>query len=525
LSASITVSAATSAQTLELSKFLQVSASATVTASPIATLYNGASASATVSGSASATLSLTKQLESSLDVSANVIGDAKLDNSAQTNALVEVVAELGLAALNPLEAIVYATNVTSTVLNVDKLLASDLNVSASTSGDIFVIYPVSENLTTTVTVNDAYLFVSNNASTSINVSGSVSGSAVVDKDLFANIDFATEVNAELALTKNLSGNLSVDTDMIVGIPLYCEIQLSVNAYPLLNVNSNVTGSPGGPSVDGFTPLSALRLLRVSESADPSTHNVTASFSEDPDVVTEIMEVDLDDNPAGVISYSYTGNQVTFDVLTPREVYAESSTFVLSKEVSPLYNTIIDYNTKFSAKIKQSRIGNNFYSSKFYVPGDYLCSLKDDGYGNINLYEWIDPVTPEYVRTVGTVDYDTGAVSIRQLNITAIQDPRMFFWVESLDALAPTKDYIDLKSSQLVQSSTLTFPSGETVEISSYEKQTDLVVLWAYIKARSYNVATPEVTLETREVTYKIIILPDYDLSKQKILQSLAAATN
>jgi hypothetical protein len=525
LSASITVSAVTSNEITVL-RALSSSVSVSGSITGDVKLVNNAGSSIDASGSITGDVKLNNNLVTSLSVSGSITGDAKLDNSASANITAAVTSDVAAPfILNPLSTSVQATNVTSTVLNIDKLLQATIDISGDVSGEIVVVYPNSSSLNVTGSVANAYLFVANNILGDIQVIVTSNVSETVQKDLSASIESLTINDAELNVSKNLSGSLLIDTDISVGVPLFCNAQVSVNAYPLLNVNGNVTGSPGGPSVDGFIPLSSLRLIRQSETSDPETYTVTANFSGDANIITEIVEVDLDDNPAGVISYSYTGNQATFNVLTPRAVYAESSTFVLSKEVSPIYNTSIDYNTKFSAKIKQSRIGNNFYSTKFHIPGNYLCSLKDDGYGNINLFEWIDTITPEYIRTVGTIDYDTGAVLIKDLNIIAVQDSRIFFRVESLDALAPTKEYLNLKSSQLVQSSTVTFPSGETVQISSYEKQTDLVILWAYIKARSYDISNPSVTLETREATYKIIILPDYDLSKQKILQTLAAETN
>jgi hypothetical protein len=103
-------------------------------------------------------------------------------------------------------------------------------------------------------------------------------------------------------------------------------------------------------------------------------------------------------------------------------------------------------------------------------------------------------------------------------ITSLYDLELFFFVESLDAIIPTKDYFTAQNNLLVDSKTITFPTGEQVEISQYEKQTDIVDLEIYVTARSYALGSPLTTVETRTATYVLRIVPDYDIGKNAIKQ-------
>jgi hypothetical protein len=111
--------------------------------------------------------------------------------------------------------------------------------------------------------------------------------------------------------------------------------------------------------------------------------------------------------------------------------------------------------------------------------------------------------------------------VRQLDIRAKQEAFLYFAVESVNNVIPTSTYFSEQNATIVQSQTITFPGGEQVEISQYEKSADIVDIYIYVKARSYNITSPEVTLEEREAIYKLTILPDYDSGKERLLQLLA----
>jgi hypothetical protein len=296
------------------------------------------------------------------------------------------------------------------------------------------------------------------------------------------------------------------------------ITSKVTVSALLDVDGNTEGSPGGLPAPGFLPPSSVVLAQHIESAPASTYTITADF--DPLLETEITSVFFNDNPANVLTYSIIGSDLFITANTPADVYAQASTFMVNRKVVPQFNEFINYNVRFNTLVKRDNDGRNFYSNKFYAEQNSVCFLQDDGTGLIDLYEEITPGTTKKLKTVGRLDYTTGFVEVKNLMITSLYDVELFFFVESLDSIIPTKDYFTEQNNLLVQSKTITFPTGEQVEISQYEKQTDIVDLEIYVTARSYALASPLTTVETRTATYVLRIVPDYDLGKNAIKQLL-----
>ena len=293
---------------------------------------------------------------------------------------------------------------------------------------------------------------------------------------------------------------------------------STTVSALLDIDGNTEGSPAGIAALGFTPLSSLVLAQHIESEPTATYTITADF--DPLLETEITSVFFNDNPANVLTYSIIGADLFITANTPADVYTQASTFMVNRKVVPQFNESINYNVRFNTLVKRDNDGRNFYSNKFYAEQNSICFLQDDGTGLIDLYEEITPGTTKKLKTVGRLDYTTGFVEVRNLMITSLYDLELFFFVESLDSIIPTKDYFTEQNNLLVQSKTITFPTGEQVEISQYEKQTDIVDLEIYVTARSYALASPLTTVETRTATYVLRIVPDYNLGKTAIKQLL-----
>jgi hypothetical protein len=300
--------------------------------------------------------------------------------------------------------------------------------------------------------------------------------------------------------------------------LSATITSKVTVSALLDIDGNTEGSPGGLPAPGFSPPSSVVLAQHIESALAATYTITADF--DPLLETEITTVFFNDNPANVLSYSIIGADLFITANTPADVYAQASTFMVNRKVVPQFNEFINYNVRFNTLVKRDNDGRNFYSNKFYAEQNSVCFLQDDGTGLIDLYEEVTPGTTKKLKTVGRLDYTTGFVEVKNLMITSLYDLELFFFVESLDSIIPTKDYFTEQNNLLVQSKTITFPTGEQVEISQYEKQTDIVDLEIYVTARSYSLADPLTTVETRTATYVLRIVPDYDLGKDAIKQLL-----
>lgn len=523
LSASINAVATGLASTLIVDKHLSGIANVDVTTTALAVANNPVSASVSAVVIVAPLLHVDKNLNGDLAVNAFATATIDLANNLSANANV-VASGTGAPVIdNKLQSNVIFNAITATILNADKLLSSSITLaSAVADATLNVTRNLSANVNVTSTVN-AVPEYGTEIWSSVNVSANATADLIVLKPVATDANVIVTTDATIHIEHRLSASVNITAQAIVSYT-QSSVIVSVTADALLDIDGNTAYSPGGLPVDGFSPLSSITFIRHSETDDQASYYITADFSEDPDIETEIIEVDFDDNPAEVLSYSFIDNVATINVLTPKQVYAESSTFLITKEVIPIYGTKIDYNTKYSSKIKQSRVGNNFYSSKFFIPGNYLCSLMDDGYGNINMYEWIDATTSVIVSKVGTINYDNGLVEIKGLSIIGIDGTRMFFYAESLDSIVPTSDYLNLKSSELVQSTTIVFPSGEKVAVSQYEKSTTKVIVWAYVKARSYNVNSPETTIETREVLYKIVIEPDYNVGRDKLVQAVAEQT-
>jgi hypothetical protein len=478
-------------------------------------LVKNIASSISTSLSATSTLSVVKNSSASINGSLTTSPSLSVSLMGSISTTVSQHSSLSVGLFLQISASATA-NVT---LSVVKNPVSSINLSGNTTG----LIQISKKLSASINASELnaalllqYQLLSSNLTSSITTNASLSVS------LMAIVANSISTTQPLTVIKHLNANILANSNINVGTPVEGNITLKNNVYALLDVNGNTWGYPGGSSVLGFYPLSALTLAQQSESSNSQTYQITASFSNEPSITTEIIEVDFDDNPADVLSYSINNNVVNVSVNTPKLVYKESSTFLVQKEVVPLFNVSYNYTTKFNTKIKQSRAGKNFYSGKFYVEGGYLCELKDDGYGNINLYEFSDAINSSYSKTVGSINYDNGYIFINNLYIHSIPTSQLFFYVESLDDIIPTTDYFNYVNSLTVQSRTITFPSGEIVEISEYKKSTELVELYVYVKARSYAVSNPTVTLETREVLYKIVIFPDYDSGKNRILSMVTS---
>lgn len=493
--------------------------SVTATASPNLTLENNSSASLSVSANASPlltqlqpisanisvsaisepdTVNVTRDLFGSLNAEANLVSFSNLDNSLQSTLLVD--------------------QLMTGLLDVNKQLVSQISTSFSVTG----LLGVSKNLSVSV---DSVATTNSILDQTVVISASVVASATAAVDLDVVVNLTSGVSASVAstanvtTTKNLSGSLLVTAGINFGTTVSCDVFVSVLCAALLDVDDNTDGSVGGFATEGFSPPSSVVLAQHVESADAATYAITADFG--AGVETEIMSVSFNDNPANVLSYLVSGNQAFITANTPADVYAQASTFVVNRELVPVFNTAYNYKVRFNTAVKKDLSGNNFYSGKFYSEGNTLCFLSDDGRGIVDLYEELAPGTVVKLKSVGIIDYSTGYVQVEQLVITSKYDPKLFFFVESLDAVIPTQDYFDQQNNLLVQSKTLTFPTGEQVEITQYEKQTDIVDLEIYVTARSYAAGTPLVTIEERTATYILRIVPDYDTGKAAILQLLA----
>ena len=497
-SASLSVKA-TVAPNLTLGNNSSASLSVSATATPLLTQFQPISADISVSATSEAdTVTVARDLFGSLTAEATLLSFSNLDNSLQSVLVID--------------------QLMTGTLAVNKQLVSPISASGSVTGLIDLAKNLGISLSAVATT-DTNLEQAVALSTASVVSTTVAPDLTVVINMAGAVETSAASTANVAITKNLAGNLLVNTEINAGTLVSADILVSVLCAALLDVDNNTDGSIGGFATESFSPQTSVVLAQHVESANAATYAITADFG--IGLETEIMSVSFNDNPANVLSYLVSGNQAFITANTPADVYAQASTFIVNRELVPVYNTAYNYKVRFNTAVKKDLSGNNFYSGKFYSEGNSLCFLSDDGRGIIDLYEELAPGAVVKLKSVGIIDYATGYVQVEQLVITSKYDATLFFFVESLDAVIPTQDYFTQQNNLLVQSKTLTFPTGEQVEITQYEKQTDIVDLEIYVTARSYAAASPLVTIEERTATYILRIVPDYDVGKTALLQLLA----
>lgn len=495
-------------------------ASAAIAANSTAANLAAAASVATTVLVTNATLGLNKNLESSISVSATV-GTATVTVNRQLTCSLSVTATATASNLdlnkNLASSVAAAVTVNPTV-SASRPLDSQVSTTVTVSAPITVTVVMQSAVSATATIPATALSKGVNLAASLAAAVTTSGVMSNTGQAQASINVSASTNVTLGVQKNLVSSISATANATAtgtGV-IYSSVVCKSTIYALLDVDGNTEGSPGGLPVDGFSPSSSVVLAQHIESEPTATYTITADF--DPLLETEITSVFFNDNPTNVLSYSIIGADLFITANTPADVYTQASTFMVNRKVVPQFNESINYNVRFNTLVKRDNDGRNFYSNKFYAEQNSICFLQDDGTGIIDLYEEITPGTTKKLKTVGRLDYTTGFVEVKNLMITSLYDLELFFFVESLDSIIPTKDYFTEQNNLLVQSKTITFPTGEQVEISQYEKQTDIVDLEIYVTARSYALASPLTTVETRTATYVLRIVPDYNLGKTAIKQ-------
>ena len=495
---------------------------------------------AAIDVSATATLNLVQfqPIAAAIDVSATATLNLVQLQPIAASQIASATVESTLTFENSLTSLVNATaEISGAALTLEHSLTSLVNVTAEISGAALTLEQLlTSSITATAEISGAALTLENPLTSLVNVTAEISGDIITA--LNCSINATAEISGDIitALNCSITSSAEATLNLVQFQPISANIGVTVSAnlesyklilsnvfctaetIALLDVDGNTEGSPGGFPAPGFTPLSSVVLAQHIESEPTATYTITADF--DPLLETEITSVFFNDNPVNVLSYSIIGPDLFITANTPAAVYAQASTFMVNRKVVPQFNESINYNVRFNTTVKRDNNGGNFYSDKFYAEQNSICFLQDDGTGMIDLYEEITPGTTKKLKTIGRIDYTTGFVEVRNLMITSLYDLELFFFVESLYSIIPTKDYFTEQNNLLVQSKTITFPTGEQVEISQYEKQTDMVDIEIYVTARSYALASPLTTVETRTATYVLRIYPDYNIGKTAIKQLL-----
>jgi hypothetical protein len=106
------------------------------------------------------------------------------------------------------------------------------------------------------------------------------------------------------------------------------------------------------------------------------------------------------------------------------------------------------NPIYSAKVQQEAV----QSSGFFVAGlEDVHYLQDDGLGNIMLY-YIDVLTVKQIVNpqIGTVDYATGTVSIKNLNIKSLEGDtfELLFKLQGNDVVSALTQIVQISEPHL-----------------------------------------------------------------------------
>lgn len=127
--------------------------------------------------------------------------------------------------------------------------------------------------------------------------------------------------------------------------------------------------------------------------------------------------------------------------------------IVHRQILPRYDVNAEYtvnliNPIYSAKVPEEAV----QSSGFYVAGlSDVHYLQDDGLGNIMLY-YIDVLTVKQVVNpqIGTVDYATGTVSIKNLNIQSLENDtfELLFKLQGNDVVSALTQIVQISEPHL-----------------------------------------------------------------------------
>ena len=406
---------ATTATLLNVDKLLSSSLTVSTTVTGVAILDHNLESTLSISATVSSTLLVEKQLEGSSDLSVSASGTYFILNPLATDVTQVVSSQADVTVLRPLEssisvtetasadilvqkflsADILATSSTATVLDVNKPLDSSISTSVSVEGTVSILKelaaepllfiesygsaeslrPVSASLTCQASA-DAVIDLNKNLESSIAQSVSTTGEVQLLTIIEGSLTSTTTISGTLGVEKFLNGDIasviSTTPAVTVGKPLSAFVSisataqvidaftyitgsssLSVSTFPLLDVNGNTEGAPGGVPAEGFTPSTSLLLGRQSESSAAQTYIITADFSteEEPNVMTEMIGYTMSEQlPPDVIEFSLEGPSLVIRVKTPQ--------------------LILPFFVKYRTQENELRTSRNTFNTGLKTPVDY-----------------------------------------------------------------------------------------------------------------------------------------------------------
>ena len=140
--------------------------------------------------------------------------------------------------------------------------------------------------------------------------------------------------------------------------------------------------------------------------------------------------------------------------TDTSILSNITTVTLAKTFKPTLNSAIAYNVYFNNPFYNPHSGHNasaggiITSSGFKISGDATNEqfYDDDGEGNLRTYYMVGNVRTYTNKTAGTVNYSTGTVTTKAINITSISNvDGLASTVIRITAIPSSKDIVPVRN--------------------------------------------------------------------------------
>ena len=124
------------------------------------------------------------------------------------------------------------------------------------------------------------------------------------------------------------------------------------------------------------------------------------------------------------------------------------------EMTPKYNISADYKLNIVNPIYNERVPEEaFKSSGFYLDNtSTVYYMDDDGLGKIRVYSVVEGTGQKIIKnsSIGTIDYNSGLISIKGLKITNLVDPNFYFIIktQSFDVASVRSQIVDIPNSRI-----------------------------------------------------------------------------
>ena len=123
-------------------------------------------------------------------------------------------------------------------------------------------------------------------------------------------------------------------------------------------------------------------------------------------------------------------------------------------MTPKYNISADYKLNIINPIYNERVPEEaFKSTGFYIDNTKtVYYMDDDGLGSVRIYSVVEGTGQKIIKNakVGTIDYNTGLISIKGLKITNLVDPNFYFIIktQSFDVASVRSQIVDIPNARI-----------------------------------------------------------------------------